>query len=92
MRLALRIQPRASRDRVCGLHGDRLKVQITAPPVDGAANAAVLAFIAQWLSVPRRSVTLVRGESSREKTVAIATERPADLLARIEAEVGGGPS
>ncbi len=59
-------------------------MQVTAPPVDGAANAAVLSFIAQWLDVPKRTVSLVRGESSREKTVAIATGRSAALLTRIE--------
>ncbi len=60
-------------------------MQVTAPPVDGAANASVLSFVAEWLDVPKRTVSLVRGESSREKTVAVATDRPAELVARIEA-------
>ena len=60
-RLELLVQPRASRSRVVGPHGDRLKVQIAAPPVDGAANAAVVALVAAEAGVPKRAVTLVRG-------------------------------
>lgn len=90
VRLAVRVQPRASRSRVCGVHGDRIKLQITAPPVEGAANAAVVELIATWLAVPKRAVSLVRGDTSREKTIAIATDHPAELSARIKAELGGG--
>jgi uncharacterized protein (TIGR00251 family) len=89
VRLAVRVQPRASRDRICGVHGDRIKLQLTAPPVEGAANAAVLALIAAWLAVPKRAVSLVRGGTSREKTIAIATDQPAQLSAKIEAKLSG---
>lgn len=63
--------PRAARNRLAGLHDGRLKVQIAAPPVDGAANDELLRFLARQLSVPRSALALVRGASSRRKTVAI---------------------
>ena len=69
--LSLRVQPRASRTRCVGALGDQLKVQLAAPPVDGAANAALLEFLARTLGVPRRQVTLVWGESSRSKRVRV---------------------
>ncbi len=69
--IAVHVQPRASQSRVIGMHGDRLKIALAAPPVDGAANAALLELIADLLEVPRRHVELVRGESSRQKTVRV---------------------
>lgn len=69
--LELLVQPRASRTRAAGEHGSRLKLQVAAPPVDGEANAAVLAFLAEALGVRRADVTLVRGESGRRKTVRV---------------------
>lgn len=69
--VAVRVTPRARRNAVA-LEGDTLHVWLTAPPVDGAANAALLALLADWLGVPRRAVTLIRGETAREKVVAIA--------------------
>ena len=69
--LSLRVQPRASRTRCMGTLGAQLKLQLAAPPVDGAANAALLDFLAETLGVPRRQVTLVSGESSRSKRVRI---------------------
>jgi uncharacterized protein (TIGR00251 family) len=70
--LELLVQPRASRTRAVGEHGGRLKLQVAAPPVDGEANAAVLAFLAGALGVRRADVVLVRGETGKRKTVRIA--------------------
>jgi len=70
--LELLVQPRASRTRAVGEHDGRLKLQVAAPPVDGEANAAVLAFVADALGVRRADVVLVRGESGRRKTVRVA--------------------
>ena len=70
--LTLHIQPGAKRSEVVGLHGDTLKVRIASPPVDGKANEALVAFIADQLGLPKRAVQLVRGESSRTKTLLIA--------------------
>ena len=67
--LLVQVQPRASRSRVVGEHGGYLKVQLAAPPVDGAANAALLELLAELLGVPRRQVALVSGETSRRKRV-----------------------
>ncbi len=73
--LALHVQPGAKRTEVAGTHGDALKVRLAAPPVDGKANAELLRFLAEAFGVPLRHVTLVRGETSRQKVVRIA--RPA---------------
>jgi uncharacterized protein (TIGR00251 family) len=75
--LALNIQPRASRDGFAGEHGERLKVRITAPPVDGAANEHLIAWLAKQFGVARRQVTLLQGEQSRQKLVRI--EAPVSL-------------
>jgi uncharacterized protein len=77
--LSLHVQPGARRTEVAGVHGEgaeaRLKVRLAAPPVDGKANAALLAFLAGAYGVTLRNVTLLRGETSRQKTVRI--QRPA---------------
>ena len=67
--LTLHIQPGASKTELAGLHGDALKLRIQAPPVEGAANAAVLAFIAAHLGLAKREVKLLRGDTARRKTV-----------------------
>jgi hypothetical protein len=68
---ALRVQPRASRNAVAGIVGDALKLAITAPPVDGKANQAVIEFFAELLRVPKSSVVIVAGETGRNKRIAI---------------------
>lgn len=78
--LSLRVQPRASRDEL-RLEGDRLRVRITAPPVDGAANRHLLRFLAAEFGVSPSRATLVRGASGREKEVRIAA--PARLPSSI---------
>lgn len=68
--VAVHVTPRASRDDIA-LQGDRLRVRLHAPPVDGAANSALIELLARRLGMPRGSVTLERGATSREKTLAI---------------------
>jgi len=68
----VRVHPRAKKDAITGEVGDALKVALTAPPVDGRANAACLEFFAKLLKVPRGSVTIASGEHSRLKVVRIA--------------------
>lgn len=70
--LEVLVQPRASRTRVVGEHDGRIKIQLAAPPVDGEANAALLAFLADALGVKRADVALLAGETGRRKRVAIA--------------------
>lgn len=84
VRLRLRVQPRSSRDRVAGLHGDAIKLQVTAPPVEGAANEAVVDLVARWLGVARRAVSLAQGQTARDKVVDVASEHPADLALAVE--------
>lgn len=71
IRVSVHVQPRASRSEITGMHGSALKVRIQAPPVDGAANAAVESLLADQLGVPRRAVSVVGGLTSRVKTVDI---------------------
>jgi len=65
------VQPRSSRARLGPVHGDRLKVAVTAPPVDGEANAAVIELVARALGVGRGAVQVVAGASSRRKTLRV---------------------
>lgn len=69
--LTLHIQPGAKKTEVVGLHGEALKIRLAAPPVDGKANAALLAFIAARLGVAKSQVELVSGETSRAKRVKV---------------------
>lgn len=69
--LRLRVQPRSSRDEWAGPHGDRYRVRITAPPVDGKANAHLLRLIADAFGVPLARVSLEQGETGREKQVRV---------------------
>jgi uncharacterized protein (TIGR00251 family) len=66
------VQPRASRAGVGPVVGDRLRVSVTAPPVDGRANEAVVEAVAAAFGVRRADVTIVRGETGRRKTVRVA--------------------
>jgi len=84
LRLRVRVQPRASRTRVVGVRGDALAIAVQAPPVDGAANTAVVALIADWLGVAKSRVEVVRGETARAKTLAISGEPAPELLRRLE--------
>ncbi len=71
VRFRIRVSPRAKRDRIGGAHGGALKVSVTAPPVDGAANAAIIALFAKRLKVPKRAVRIVRGATGRDKALVI---------------------
>ncbi len=73
--LTLHVQPGAKRTALGGLHGDALKIRLAAPPVDGQANAELVRFLAAEFGVPQRHVSIVRGETSRQKVVRI--ESPA---------------
>jgi uncharacterized protein len=71
VRVSVHVQPRASRNEFVGVHGTALKVRLQAPPVEGAANEALVSLFADRLGVPRRSVRVVTGASSRGKVVEI---------------------
>ena len=76
--LTLHVQPGAKRTQLAGRHGDALKLRLAAPPVEGRANDALRAFLADAFGVPQRKVTIVRGEASRDKIARIdsPTRRP----------------
>jgi uncharacterized protein (TIGR00251 family) len=69
---AIKVHPRAKKNAVSGEVGEALKLSLTAPPVEGKANAACIAFLAEVLGVSRSSVTIVAGETSRQKVVRVA--------------------
>jgi uncharacterized protein (TIGR00251 family) len=71
VRFSVHVQPRASRTEIAGVHGDALKVRLSAPPVDGAANEALVDFLGERFAVPRRAITIVSGAQSRAKIVEV---------------------
>lgn len=76
---AVRVHPRAKKTSITGELGDALKLAITAPPVEGKANEACIEFFAKLLKVPRSSVTIAAGRSSRNKVIRIAGVARADI-------------
>ena len=85
----LYLQPRASRNKVVGLQGDELKVALTAPPVDGAANKACCLFMAKLCSLPRSSVRLVHGETSRHNRLLLEGADFLQVSQLVEELLGG---
>ena len=83
--LRLRVQPRASRDQVAGVRDGALVVRVTAPPVDGSANEAVVKLLARRLQRPPSAITLLRGAAGRDKTVHVAGLDPATVRALLAA-------
>lgn len=81
--LTLRVQPRAKNDAIVGPHGDAIRVRITAPPVEGKANDHLVRFLAKRFRTHRRDVTLISGESGRDKRVRITGARPDAELAEL---------
>ena len=71
VRFAARVQPRAARTELVGVYGDALKIRVTAPPVEGAANAELVAFLAKQLGVPKSAVQVRRGARGRDKLVEV---------------------
>jgi uncharacterized protein (TIGR00251 family) len=71
VRLQLRIQPRASREEIVGVAGDAIRIRLTAPPVEGAANEALVRLLARRLEVARSAVEVISGLTGRDKLVAV---------------------
>ena len=69
------VQPRASKDLIVGPHGDRLKIKVAAPPVDGQANKRCIQFLAKCLSVPSSSLKIISGHNSRNKKILLKSEQ-----------------
>lgn len=81
--LAIKLQPRASRNEIGEVLGLELKVKVTAPPVDAAANEALVVLMAKALGCPRNCVELLRGHTSRHKTVRILGLKPEQIAHRL---------
>lgn len=80
---SVKVHPRARKNAITGEVGEALKVSITAPPVEGKANAACIEFLANLLKVPRSSVTIASGESSRRKIIRVIGLSAAEVRKRL---------
>jgi uncharacterized protein len=84
LELQLHVQPRAKRSEIAGVHGGALKLKITAPPVDDAANRAVIQYFSAALGIPKSSIQIVSGLKSREKKLQIRGLSLSDFLSRLK--------
>jgi uncharacterized protein (TIGR00251 family) len=82
--LTLHIQPRASKNEVCGVQDQALKIRLTSPPVDGAANKLCREFLADLFKVPKSAVEIISGETSRHKRVRISGSDVAGLVQIVD--------
>lgn len=83
LRIPCYIQPRASRSQISGIHDHQLKISITAPPVDGKANAELRRFMAGKLDIPKSSISIISGETGRRKILEIRQLSAAEFIRRI---------
>ena len=81
--LAVKLQPRASKEEIGGTLGEELRIKVTAPPVDAAANEALVRLLAETLDCPRGKVELIRGHTSRHKTILLHGFTPAEILQKL---------
>src|SRR5207302_810300 len=81
--LSVRVHPGARKNSVTGVHADAVKIALTAPPADGKANDALIAFLADALRLPRGRVALVAGATSRAKMIRITGKSAADVAAAL---------
>jgi uncharacterized protein (TIGR00251 family) len=89
--LHLRIQPRASKEGIDGVREGRLRVRVSSPPVEGAANERLIRILAATMGVPRASIALARGAKSRDKDVIVygVAARAAELIERLAGNTDG---
>jgi uncharacterized protein (TIGR00251 family) len=86
---AVKVHPRATKNAITGTVGDALKLSLTAPPVDGKANAACIDFFAKLFKVPRSSITIAAGETSRNKVIHVAGLTAEQVRDRLGLIAGG---
>ncbi len=82
---AVKVHPRAKKDAVTGEVGDALKLSLTAPPVEGRANEACIAFLAKFLNLPRSSITIAAGAGNRRKVIRVVGLSAAELRNKLSA-------
>ncbi len=85
--LSLHVQPKSSVNRLTGIYDNRLKLSLTAPPVDGKANAAVIAFLASFLGLKKKDLEIRHGAHSRKKTVLINCQKSDEIREQILSEL-----
>jgi len=83
LRIEVKVQPRSSRNQISGEQDGALKVKLTAPPVEGEANQALVYFLARTLKLPRKNIILIRGETARNKLIEIRGLSKEELLRTI---------
>lgn len=86
--MSVKLQPRAAKNEIGALLGGELKIKVTAPPVDAAANEALVKFLAEKLGCPRGRVKLIRGHASRHKTVMLYGFQPEDIRRQLSVDAG----
>jgi uncharacterized protein (TIGR00251 family) len=80
----VRVVPRASKNEVSGRHGDAVKIRLTAPPVEGAANEALVDFLSELLDVRKSQIEILTGHASRDKIVCVVGVSPQEVEARLD--------
>lgn len=88
VRIRVHVQPRSSRSRLVGVHAGSLKVQLHAPPADGAANQELIRLLADCLGVAKGSVRILQGLTARDKLVEVETGSPGRLIQRLRGVLG----
>ncbi|NLO21607.1 MAG: YggU family protein [Syntrophomonadaceae bacterium] len=83
VRLEVKVQPRSSKNQIVGEKEGVLKIKLTAPPVDGEANQALIAFLSTCFKVPKKNISLLKGDSSRHKLLEIIGVEPKDIAAWV---------
>jgi len=83
IRLKVHVNPRSSRNEITGWNGDALSIKLTAPPVEGAANRAAIQFLAESLGIKKSQITLISGQTSRDKVFEITGLSDPDLRSRL---------
>jgi hypothetical protein len=81
---AVRVAPRSSRNQIVGIEGGALKIKLTAPPVEGAANTALIEFVAEWLGVRRSAVSIASGDKARNKLVRVSGVTREQIVKQLE--------
>jgi uncharacterized protein (TIGR00251 family) len=89
---AVKLHPRAKKNAITGVVGDALKLAVTAPPIDGRANAACVEFFANLFAMPRSSVTIASGQTSRRKIIRVAGLSADEVRRRLGTSTGGNVS
>lgn len=85
--LSIHVQPKSSRNKIIGLHDDALKISLTAPPVEGKANKAVIEFLSKFFNLSKRDVELLSGHQSRKKRVLLSKIDLEDATRRVREKI-----